>query len=75
MRSTLLLTLIALSACAHTPPSPPAEERCLTLADHLRCRGANGSHYSEPYPGKRPRVCVPTGDAEARADYEAVIRQ
>lgn len=77
LRSTLLLMLIiASAACAGRArmPDPPAIERCLTLPDHLRCRGADGSHYSEPYPGKRRRECTPIEDAEALRDVEALAR-
>jgi hypothetical protein len=74
-RLMLLLTLISLSSCAGHSPAPPATERCLTLKDHLRCRSAEGKHFSEPYPGTKPRACVPVTDAEAHADWEEALRK
>jgi hypothetical protein len=75
MRSMAMLSLIVLSSCAGRTPLPPAIERCLTMKDHLRCRGADGSHYSDPYPGKVVRECSPVSDLEARKNWEEVLKR
>lgn len=77
-RLMLLLTLITASSagCAGRArmPDPPAVERCLTLPDHFRCRRPDGTHYSDPYPGRVARIAMPVSDAEAMANFEAVER-
>ena len=76
MRSIVLLMLISLSACAGRAPAPPPVERCLTLKDHLRCRSADGKkHFSEAYPGSKPRQCEPDNDAEAVKDWQEALRK
>lgn len=70
----LLMLLITASHCAGRRPAPPKVERCLTLKDHFRCRRADGTHYSDPYPGRVPRVATPVTDDEARANFEAVLK-
>lgn len=76
MRWMLPLALIALeTACAGRPVPPPQTERCLTLADHLRCRGSDGSHFSEPYPGRVMRVCRPVSDDEAVSNWMDAVKR
>lgn len=71
----LTLALSALSfGCAGAKIAPPPSENCLTLKDHFRCRAPDGSHYSDPYPGKVMRSCTPVTDREAEKNFEASLR-
>lgn len=77
--SMLLLALIGLNACGtfgaglRAHPARPETTECRNQADHFRCRAMDGTHYSEPYPGRAPLICRPVSDEEAIKNWEATL--
>lgn len=76
MRLMLMLLLITASSCAGRArmPDAPAMVQCENQKAHFQCRKPGGKHYSDPYPGKEPLVCMPTGDWAARKNWESTLR-